>query len=154
MRSPSNTTRASVSPRAIAQNLHSPDATGAHPIGQSSRDRKERPARASNVILCAPSSRSRPWQPLSWPAPFRPRRRRLRLPGLIQGTAASERLTVVAAGTRVLGMEGDDRITGGAGRDCLEGGPGKDLLSGRGGRDVLLGGPGRTALPAGAAPTA
>ena len=68
---------------------------------------------------------------------------------LIQGTAASERLTVVAAGNRVLGMEGDDRITGGAGRDCLEGGPGKDQLSGRGGRDVVLGGPGSDRLAGG-----
>jgi hypothetical protein len=69
--------------------------------------------------------------------------------GLIQGTAASERLTVVAAGSRVLGMEGDDQITGGAGRDCLEGGPGKDLLSGRSGNDVLIGGPGSDRLAGG-----
>ena len=69
--------------------------------------------------------------------------------GLIQGTAASERLTVAAAGSRVLGMEGDDNITGGAGRDCLEGGPGSDLLSGRTGNDVLTGGPGSDRLAGG-----
>ncbi len=69
--------------------------------------------------------------------------------GLIQGTAASERLTVVAAGSRVLGMEGDDQITGGAGRDCLEGGPGRDILSGRSGNDVVLGGPGSDRLAGG-----
>ena len=69
--------------------------------------------------------------------------------GLIQGTAASETLTVVAAGSRVLGMEGDDQITGGAGRDCLEGGPGEDLLSGRRGNDVVLGGPGSDRLAGG-----
>ncbi len=68
---------------------------------------------------------------------------------LIQGTAASERLTVLAAGSRVLGMDGDDRITGGAGRDCLEGGAGDDQLSGRGGRDVLVGGPGSDRLAGG-----
>jgi hypothetical protein len=69
--------------------------------------------------------------------------------GLIQGTAASERLSVVAAGSRVLGMEGDDEITGGAGRDCLDGGPGKDLLSGRSGSDVMIGGPGSDRLAGG-----
>jgi hypothetical protein len=69
--------------------------------------------------------------------------------GLIQGTAASERLTVVAAGGRVLGMGGDDQITGGAGRDCLDGGPGKDLLSGRSGSDVMIGGPGSDRLAGG-----
>jgi hypothetical protein len=69
--------------------------------------------------------------------------------GLIQGTAASERLTVVAAGSRVLGMEGDDQITGGAGRDCLEGGPGRDLLSGRSGSDMITGGPGSDRLAGG-----
>ena len=68
---------------------------------------------------------------------------------LIQGTAASEQLTVVAAGNHVMGMEGDDLITGGAGRDCLEGGPGKDVLSGRGGRDVVQGGPGSDRLAGG-----
>jgi hypothetical protein len=70
-------------------------------------------------------------------------------PALVQGTAASERLTVPAAGSRVLGMEGDDRITGGVGRDCLEGGPGADVVSGRGGSDVLTGGPGSDRLAGG-----
>ena len=69
--------------------------------------------------------------------------------GLIQGTAASEQLTVAAAGSRVLGLEGDDEITGGAGRDCLDGGPGKDLLSGRHGNDVMVGGPGSDRLAGG-----
>jgi Ca2+-binding RTX toxin-like protein len=70
--------------------------------------------------------------------------------GLIQGTAASERLTVVASSSnRVLGMEGDDDITGSAGRDCLDGGPGRDLLSGRSGSDVLIGGPGSDRLAGG-----
>ncbi len=65
---------------------------------------------------------------------------------LIQGTAASERLSVSAAANHVLGMDGDDRIFGGAGRDCLEGGPGRDRLSGGPGRDVLIGGTGSDRL--------
>lgn len=70
--------------------------------------------------------------------------------GVIQGTAASERLTVAAAaGSRVLGMAGDDEITGGAGRDCLEGGAGRDRLSGRSGNDVVTGGPGSDRLAGG-----
>ena len=69
--------------------------------------------------------------------------------GLIQGTAASERLTVVPTGSHVLGMEGDDRITGGPGRDCLEGGPGEDDVSGRSGSDMVLGGPGTDRLAGG-----
>ena len=69
--------------------------------------------------------------------------------GLVQGTAASDQLTVVAAGGRVLGMAGDDRITGGGGRDCLDGGPGDDLLSGRSGNDVVTGGPGSDRLAGG-----
>jgi hypothetical protein len=69
--------------------------------------------------------------------------------GLIRGTAASERLSVVAPGSRVLGMEGDDELTGGAGRDCLDGGAGNDLLSGRSGSDVMIGGPGSDRLAGG-----
>jgi hypothetical protein len=72
-----------------------------------------------------------------------------RCTGVIQGTAASERLTVAAAGSLVLGMEGDDQLTGGAGRDCLDGGPGRDHLSGRSGADVLTGGPGSDRLAGG-----
>ena len=69
--------------------------------------------------------------------------------GVVQGTSASERLTVTAAARRVLGMDGNDRIAGGPGRDCLEGGPGRDRLSGGLGRDVLIGGPGRDRLVGG-----
>ena len=69
---------------------------------------------------------------------------------LIQGTAASERLSVSAAANHVLGMDGNDRIFGGAGRDCLDGGPGRDRVSGGGGRDVLIGGTGSDRLLGGA----
>ena len=65
---------------------------------------------------------------------------------LIQGTAASERLSVSAAANHVLGMDGNDNITGGAGRDCLDGGPGRDRVSGGGGRDIVIGGPGSDRL--------
>src|SRR5688572_28135484 len=65
---------------------------------------------------------------------------------LLQGTAASERLTVSAAANHVLGMDGDDHLIGGAGRDCLDGGPGRDRVSGGAGRDVVIGGPGRDRL--------
>lgn len=65
---------------------------------------------------------------------------------LIQGTAASERLSVSAAANHVLGMDGDDHIIGSAGRDCLDGGPGRDRVSGGPGRDVVIGGPGSDRL--------
>ena len=53
MRSPSNTTRASCSPRAIAQNLHSAEATAA-PYRPNVQRPEGAPAPASNVLLCAP----------------------------------------------------------------------------------------------------
>lgn len=68
---------------------------------------------------------------------------------VIRGTSASETLSAIVAGTRLLGLEGHDRLTGGPGADCIDGGPGNDRIAGLAGADSLEGAAGRDTVTGG-----